>query len=525
MAPGGYRPETVVFVLDVVHDPGSSDDAKAVARLELLKQAIHMFAQAKSRVNPHHKYGLAVIRDTVQWEGPGLTASPEGLASALRGVQPFPTAPAAALAAAAASAAYGQPLPPPPPPPPPLELGSVLALVQPVAVAEEADGARVRVLLVYGRSTVMPTWRLHRTGLNLPVDVVNAAAVAAAAAAAGNESCPTPQDVYTWLEDNVDELSQRAGHSAYILESGSHLAKKVTALMVCLIAHPSQRPLQRHLRTSPLDLAAMPPQPTAASAADAAAAYAPPPPPPAAAGPTAGPPGAPARPPPPIPSGPAVTAGAAVKPSVPPSAAVAAAASAPVFHNPLAAAAAAAAAPLHTTSAVHYPLPPPAAAAAPPPAAAAGPYTNLIDLLDLTSTPDATPASAQPQPSPYQRTTGNTADTLAGLTHGPQEQQPQYPPYQAQAQQHVQQYAPPHSYAPPPPPPAAASYPQAPSPALGSQYGAAEYSLPYTPSPAAVPSWDDIGPPPPAAADPLAPAQGHAHTPGAPGPAYPFQAG
>ncbi|GFR51354.1 hypothetical protein Agub_g13777, partial [Astrephomene gubernaculifera] len=122
-----YYPETVVFALDACEDPGV-DPNKHYGRFELLKQCICMFAQAKSRVNAHHKYGLVVIRDTVRWEGAGVTASPEGLAAALRGVQP------------AAPGGAGRPGGVPPPPPPPLELGSLLGLVQPLAVAEEADG-------------------------------------------------------------------------------------------------------------------------------------------------------------------------------------------------------------------------------------------------------------------------------------------------------------------------------------------------------------------------------------------------
>ncbi|KXZ43220.1 hypothetical protein GPECTOR_97g758 [Gonium pectorale] len=201
-----YFPETIVFVLDACADPGA-DPAKQAVRFELLKQGIGMFATAK---------------DEVKWEGAGVTASAEGLATALRGVQ---VSPSGLL-------------------PPPLDIGALVALVHPLAVAEEADGGRVRVILVYGRSTVLPVWRLNRSSSEgLCMDV-----------------------------ENVDELSGRCDHNAYILEAGGHLAKKVTSQMISLVAHPAQRPPQNALRPIPLDLAAMPPHPTSATTAASATA-------------------------------------------------------------------------------------------------------------------------------------------------------------------------------------------------------------------------------------------------------------
>eukprot|EP00198_Chlamydomonas_reinhardtii_P009737 XP_001699074.1 predicted protein [Chlamydomonas reinhardtii] len=113
-----YYPETVVFVLDCAVDVGI-EYSKSVQRLELIKGCIAMFAQAKSRVNPHHKYGLAVIR--------------------------------------------------------------------------------VRVILVYCRSSCLPVWT----------------------------SCRGPADPGLALDvDAADELSGRCGHAAYIFEAGGHLVKK-----------------------------------------------------------------------------------------------------------------------------------------------------------------------------------------------------------------------------------------------------------------------------------------------------------
>ncbi|EFJ51895.1 hypothetical protein VOLCADRAFT_120444 [Volvox carteri f. nagariensis] len=251
--PQSYHPETVVFVLDACEDPGL-DHAKHPSRLDLLKQCIGNCALAKSRVNPSHKFGLAVVRDSVQWEGAGVTTSAEGLLVALRGVHPT-SSPPGALAAAVG--------------PPPLDLGSVVSLVQPLAVAEEADGCRVRVVLVYCRSSVLPVWTTRqRPGEALCMDVIFVHDKAAAAAvAATRPDCASPQTVYTWLEDNVDELSARCGHHAYIFEAGCHLLRKVTNLMISLMAHPTQRPPQRALRAGPLDLATVPPQPTSATTA------------------------------------------------------------------------------------------------------------------------------------------------------------------------------------------------------------------------------------------------------------------
>ncbi|GLI58448.1 hypothetical protein VaNZ11_000072 [Volvox africanus] len=238
-----YYPETVVFVIDVREDLGI-EYGKYVSRLELLKQCIGYCAQAKSRMNPGHKFGLAVIRDSVQWEGGCITASAEGLLTALRAVHPLP------------AGGHGTA------PPRPLDLSALVSLVQPLAVAEEADGCRVRVVLVYCRSAELPRWtNRHWSGEGLCMDalfVYDKAAAAAAAAASPEPHCSSPQDVYTWLEDNLDELSSRCAHHAYIFEAGGHLVRKVMNLLINLMAHPAQRPPQRALRATFLDLAAIP---------------------------------------------------------------------------------------------------------------------------------------------------------------------------------------------------------------------------------------------------------------------------
>ncbi|GIM15017.1 hypothetical protein Vretimale_17894 [Volvox reticuliferus] len=135
--------------------------------------------------------------------------------------------------------------------------------------AGRAMCAEVRVVMVYCRSTELPRWsnrHLPREALCMDALFVHdKAAAAAAAVAASGPNCVSPQDVYTWLEDNVDELSGRCGHHAYIFEAGSHLVRKVTNLLISLMAHPAHRPPQRALRATPLDLATMPPQSTSAN--------------------------------------------------------------------------------------------------------------------------------------------------------------------------------------------------------------------------------------------------------------------
>ncbi|KAG2427304.1 hypothetical protein HXX76_012500 [Chlamydomonas incerta] len=437
-----YYPETVVFVLDCAVDIGI-EYAKSAQRLELIKGCIAMYAQAKSRVNPNHKYGLAIIRDTVQWEGPGLSSSPEGLAAALRPV--MPSAPATAAAPLAAGSHR------------PLDLGSLVSLVTPLAVAEEADGAKVRVILIYCRSSCLPVWVSCRgpadPGLALDVLFVHdKAAAAAAAAAAGPAGCPSPQEVYTWLEDAADELSARCGHAAYIFEAGGHLVKKVTNLMVNLIAHPAQRPPQRELRPSPLDLAAFPPQATATAdtapppQAAAAAATALQPPLPGGGGgmgaSVRGP--SPARVPPPyqppLYGGPAADGGGGGGFTV----------------NPLAAMAAAAPAPPQQS---YQPPPPPYQPPPPPP--------NLMDLAPPLPPPAAAMASAYEPPTPSfaphvpavppppsaAAAVSTASAQLAGLSLSGQYQQLQQHPSHQQQQQQQQPAA---SWGQLPPPPSAA---------------------------------------------------------------------
>lgn len=68
-----------------------------------------------------------------------MTASPEALASTLRGLQP-----------AACSFAS------------PLDLGSVVGLVQPLAVAEEADGGKVEAGGAGGHAGASSAWEAAR---------------------------------------------------------------------------------------------------------------------------------------------------------------------------------------------------------------------------------------------------------------------------------------------------------------------------------------------------------------------------
>lgn len=55
------QPETVVFVVDT-DDDGDLDATKFASRILALNNSIGLFVTAKVRVNPLHRFGLALIQ-------------------------------------------------------------------------------------------------------------------------------------------------------------------------------------------------------------------------------------------------------------------------------------------------------------------------------------------------------------------------------------------------------------------------------------------------------------------------------
>jgi hypothetical protein len=143
-----YHPESILFVLDVDADGATEAYKGSTTKLQALKQCITICASTKSRVSRAHRFALATLSSRAELVQP-FTSSAEALLSAVRAVQPSPTSFASA------------------------DLGSVIAVAQTLQRQEAAaaQGSRMRVVLLYSRSSAAPSWQSN-TRAGLAVDAL-----------------------------------------------------------------------------------------------------------------------------------------------------------------------------------------------------------------------------------------------------------------------------------------------------------------------------------------------------------------
>lgn len=209
--------ESILFAIDVDAEMGA-EVAKGLTRLQLVANGLSHLIEAKSRVNSAHCFGLAALTDTAHLLLPELTNQSKKVTSRLQSLTP----------SAESFTAF--------------EVGSLVELAR--AVQRQVQGA-LRLVVVYGRSCVVPTWTSNLQGA-VAVDAVYLHD-------RGPEGARNiPQEVYGLLEEWLDVLSLRAGHSAYIFETPP--SRKLSSTLLDVLRHPAQRCAQSAL-TPPVDMA------------------------------------------------------------------------------------------------------------------------------------------------------------------------------------------------------------------------------------------------------------------------------
>jgi hypothetical protein len=175
---GAHHPESILFVLDEGEE-GQGEAYKGYTKLQALQQCVALCASTKSKLSKAHRFALATLSAKAEL------------------VQPFSSSVDALLSAVKACRPSRAPLPAP-------ELGSLVELAQRLAQQEAALGSRLRAVLLYSRSSAVPSWRGGTlAGLALdalfihdkPEPGVNDPQVGAAAPAgrcAGRRPAPTP---------------------------------------------------------------------------------------------------------------------------------------------------------------------------------------------------------------------------------------------------------------------------------------------------------------------------------------------
>jgi hypothetical protein len=256
--------ERLLFVVDVSAE-AAAPCLPGVSRLQAALHAIGLIML--SRVNPGHRYALAVLRDRAELV---TSTFAESLAPAQLTAL-VPEAPYGPFSLTSLAEVYAQALA--------LEDAAAAAASSSSSAAagggERRRGGqeqRGRIILFYMRGHVPPApLPAHCTTPGVPVDALfihggTADASADAEPGGGSDAASraraSTQAVWTALETQLDALSLAADppHSAYIFESSGANVRKVLGHAALLAAHPALRPPQAAV-TAPLDLAALLPLP------------------------------------------------------------------------------------------------------------------------------------------------------------------------------------------------------------------------------------------------------------------------
>ncbi|KAI8472342.1 MAG: hypothetical protein J3K34DRAFT_414454 [Monoraphidium minutum] len=202
-----HTPETVVFAVDLDSEM-ASEAVPGCSRFDAVVHAVAAFVSAKKRLDCRHSFGLMTLLDSAVFLPDSVTSSPDELLAALRSLAPAGSFPV-------------------------FDMASLLSAAEGARAEAARRGGALRVLMIYGRSHCVPA------------RPAAAAAAAAAATARGGLALdciyvhdkPSPgvnraQDVYSALEEAVDDISAPAGHPAYVSETGGGNVKKLLTLMV-----------------------------------------------------------------------------------------------------------------------------------------------------------------------------------------------------------------------------------------------------------------------------------------------------
>ncbi|RDX62888.1 BRISC and BRCA1-A complex member 1, partial [Mucuna pruriens] len=209
--------EDILFCIDV--DPQCLVDMKGatglngrpLTRLDSIKQAIILFANAKLTINPEHRFAFATLSNTVSWVKKEFSSEIDSTIAAMRVLS--------------ASSSIGQP-----------DLTALFRLAAHEAKKSRAQGRILRVILLYCRSSERPQhqWPVNQKLFTLDVMYLHDKP--------GPENCP--QEIYDMLVEALEHVSEYEG---YILESGQGLARVLFRHVLILLSHPQQRCIQEYV--------------------------------------------------------------------------------------------------------------------------------------------------------------------------------------------------------------------------------------------------------------------------------------
>ncbi|TKY74919.1 BRISC and BRCA1-A complex member 1 [Spatholobus suberectus] len=217
LKPSRICSEDILFCVDV--DPqclvemkgATGPNGRPLTRLDSIKQAIILFANAKLTINPEHRFAFATISNSVYWMRKEFSSEIESTIAAMRGLS--------------ASSSTGQP-----------DLTNLFRLAAHEAKKSRLHDRILRVILFYCRSSERPQhqWPVNQKLFTLDVMYLHDKP--------GPDNCP--QEVYDTLVEALEHVSEYEG---YILESGQGLARVLFRHVLILLSHPQQRCIQEYV--------------------------------------------------------------------------------------------------------------------------------------------------------------------------------------------------------------------------------------------------------------------------------------
>uniref|UniRef100_A0A7N0SWV2 BRISC and BRCA1-A complex member 1 n=1 Tax=Kalanchoe fedtschenkoi TaxID=63787 RepID=A0A7N0SWV2_KALFE len=184
---------------------------RPLTRLDAIKQAILMFVNAKTTIDPNHRFAFCAIGKSVSWVRKEFNNDVDSALSALRSISVNPTGGLA-------------------------DLTHLFRVAAHEAKKSRAQNRLFRVILFYCRSSSPPHHQWPASQKLFTLDVVYLHDKP------GPENCP--QKVYDALVDALEHVSE---YEAFIFESGQGLPRVLFRQVSTLLAHPQQRCVQDDL--------------------------------------------------------------------------------------------------------------------------------------------------------------------------------------------------------------------------------------------------------------------------------------
>lgn len=209
-------PERIVFCIDLDENVAPSSVRQSLPRLELVKQAVSVFVHTKAAISNLHSYAICALVESALWYLDFTTDADVFLES---------------LSALEMSGTFAT-----------FDLNSLYSILAEKLVQAEKDGCILRSILLYTRSSVVPTCSAAANRLALTTsqrffyDVV----YLHDAASATNRV----QEVFDVLVE-----FEHSKNESYLFENCTNL-RRFYYNVALLVAHPLQRPTQDEFKSS-----------------------------------------------------------------------------------------------------------------------------------------------------------------------------------------------------------------------------------------------------------------------------------